>query len=570
MRNHYIPSKFILILIICLSRFVDPVKAQNPVLVYSPVVSGLSNPVDAVVAPGDGRMFIAQQNGMIRIRDGATLTTFANIASVLTNPLGGEQGLLSLAFHPDYAANRYFFVLYTGATGAITLARYRRDAANPNTIEAGGTVLLSIEKPTPLSSFSNHNGGKIIFGTDGYLYMSTGDGGSGGDPNGNAQNRASLLGKMLRLDVNSFATAAPFYDIPPTNPYASPADGFRDEIYSYGLRNPWRWSFDRTTGDMWIGDVGQGTWEEVNRTIPGEASGGNFGWKCYEGAHIYSGGGCSPTDTISPIFEYGHNAAGGFSITGGYVYRGTASPAMQGFYIVADYVSGNLWKIRPDGSGGWQVFAQTGLAGNVAGFAEGPTGELYAINRGAGRLDSLVVASVLPVNIINFSVTALAGYNDVKWTTSAEVNTNSFYVEYGTDGSSFTRIGNIDASGGNNGRSYNFRHTISHTGYLYYRLAIENMDGSVDYSQIVRVRSGDVKPIKVYPTIVTANKLTIEINQVAKELQLLNTSGTVVFRKNLQGVAGTIPLSIPVLPGGFYILRVRGPEIDFREKIIIQ
>lgn len=571
MKNLYTPLKFGFIFILCLSRFIDPAKAQNPVLVYQPVLSGLSNPVDAVIAPGDGRMFIVQQGGLIRIRNGATLTTFADLSAVLITT-GSEQGLLSMAFHPDYASNRYFFVLYTAATtGAITLARYRRDAANPNAIEPGGTVLLSIPKPTPLSSFSNHNGGKIIFGTDGYLYMSTGDGGSGGDPNGNAQNRASLLGKMLRLDVNSFATSAPFYDIPPTNPYASPVDGFSDEIYSYGLRNPWRWSFDRTTGDMWIGDVGQGLWEEVNWTLPGEASGANFGWRCYEGAHVFSGGGCAPADTISPIFEYGHSAAtGGFSITGGYVYRGTASPGMQGFYIVTDYVSGNLWKIRPNGMGGWQVFFQDDLAGGVSGFAEGPTGELYAINRGGGRLDSVVVASLVPVTISSFSVTPGAGFNTVNWGTASELNTTRFYIEYSTDASSFTRVGAVDASGNNNGHQYNYRHNVSQDGYVYYRLAVEEADGAVSYSNVVRIKSGSIKPVKAYPTIVSnGQQLNIELNRPAQDLQLINTNGAVVLRKNLQGASGTLPLLLPVLPKGVYILRVNGPDINYREKIII-
>lgn len=571
MRNLYTPLKLGFIFIICLSRFINPASAQNPVLVYEPVLSGLTNPVDAVTAPGDGRMFIVQQNGLIRIRNGAALTTFANLGSVLITT-GSEQGLLSLAFHPNYASNRYFFVLYTAATtGDITLARYRRDAANPNTIEPGGTVLLSIPKPTPLSSYSNHNGGKIIFGTDGYLYMSTGDGGSGGDPNNNAQNRASLLGKMLRLDVNSFATSAPFYDIPPTNPYASPVDGFRDEIYSYGLRNPWRWSFDRTTGDMWIGDVGQGLWEEVDWTVPGEASGANFGWRCYEGAHIYSGGGCTPSDTISPVFEYGHNnTTGGFSITGGYVYRGSVAPGMQGFYIVTDYVSGNLWKIRPNGLGGWQVFFQDDLAGGVSGFAEGPTGELYAINRGGGRLDSVVVASLVPVTISNFTVSPGNGFNTVNWTTAVELNTSRFHIEYSTDAVNFTRVGAVNASGGNNGRQYDFRHTVSQDGYVYYRLAIEETDGSVNYSNIVRIKSGTVIPIKVYPTIVNNGQLNVELNQPAQELQLLNTSGAIVLRKNLQGASGNLPLLLPVLPKGVYVLRINGPGISFRQKIIIQ
>lgn len=573
MRKLYTPLKFIGILIGCWSTISTPAIAQNPVLVYQPVVTGLTNPVDAVTAPGDGRLFIAQQNGLIRIRDGASLTTFADISAVLTSPLGGEQGLLSLAFHPDYAANRYLFVLYTGSTGAITLARYRRNATNPNTIEAGGTVLLSIEKPTPLSSYSNHNGGKINFGTDGYLYMSTGDGGSGNDPNNNAQNRASLLGKMLRIDVNGFATSSPFYAIPPTNPYVGNISGFREEIYAYGLRNPWRWSFDRTTGDMWIGDVGQSAWEEVNFKPAGTAIGGNFGWRCFEGAHT-SGNSCSPvpTDTISPVFEYDRTSTGGQSITGGYVYRGSAAPALQGFYVVTDYLSGNLWKIRPNGAGGWQVYYQAAVAATrfVSGFAEGPTGELYAIRRSNGSIDSVIVASVLPVTISNFTVRPGSGYNDVNWITSAEENANNFYVEYGTDGTSFTRIGSVAATGGSNGRQYNYRHNISQTGYLYYRLAIQNDDGSVEYSEIIRVRSADIKQIKVYPTILSGSQLKVELNQPMIELQLMNSNGATVYRKSLLGASGTLSLTLPVLPKGVYILRLGGPETEFREKIIIQ
>lgn len=571
MRNLYTPLKISFLLIICLSRFVET-RAQDPVLVYQPVVTGLSSPVDAVTAPGDGRMFIAQQNGQIRIRNGASLTTFANLAGVITTT-GNEQGLLSLAFHPQYATNRYLFVLYTAAgTEAITLARYMRDAVDPNAIDAAsGTVLLSIAKPTPITSYRNHNGGKIIFGTDGYLYMSTGDGGSGGDPGNRAQDRTQLLGKMLRLDVNSFATSAPFYDIPPTNPYASPIDGFRDEIYAYGLRNPWRWSFDRATGDMWIGDVGQSSWEEVNWVRAGEAIGGNFGWRCYEGAHLYGPGGCAPLDTISPIFEYDRNfTTGGVSITGGIVYRGAASPALQGFYVVADYVSGNVWKIRPNGSGGWQTFIQNGLSANVAGFAEGPTGELYAINRGGGRLDSISVASTVPVNIRYFTVTAQNGYNDVNWTTAAEINTSRFYIEYGTDGASFTRVGNVPAAGNGSGRSYTYRHNISQQGFVYYRLATEDADGSVSYSNIVRIRSGNAIPIKVYPTISSGGQLTIEVNKPIQELQLINTGGAIVFRKNMQGLSGTLPLLLPALPKGVYVLRAGGPTIDFREKIILR
>ncbi len=572
MRNLYYALKCCFIFVVSMISFQNFVKSQNPVLAYQSIVTGLSSPVDAVVAPGDGRLFIAQQNGLIKIRDGGTLVTFANLSSILTNPLGNEQGLLSLAFHPNYATNRYFFVLYTGSTGAITLARYRRDATNPNTIEAGGTVLLSIPKPTPLSSYSNHNGGKINFGPDGYLYMSTGDGGSSGDPGNRAQNRAELLGKMLRLDVNSFATTAPFYDIPPTNPYASAVDGFRDEIYAYGLRNPWRWSFDRATGDMWIADVGQSAWEEINWTPAGAALGGNFGWRCYEGNHIYSGGGgCTPTDTISPVFEYGRSmATGGASVTGGYVYRGSASPALQGFYVVADYISGNLWKIKPNGSGGWQVYLQNGLANNVAGFAEGANGELYAINRGGGRIDSLIVLSVVPVNISQFNVVAKNGYNELKWTTNAEINTSRFHIEFSTNGNNFSRVGTVAANGVNSGRAYQYTHITTEKGYLYYRLAIEDADGSVTYSEIKRILSASSKLVSVYPTLVQNNKINVDLFEPAQRMQLVNSTGAVVYQKSLQGQSGNLAIILPSLPKGLYIVAISAGEKVSREKIIIQ
>lgn len=573
MKNLYFFFKISFLFIISFSHWIDA-GAQDPIIVYQPVLTGLSSPVDAVTAPGDGRMFIAQQNGLIRIRNGSAFIQFADLSGVLTTT-GSEQGLLSIAFHPQYATNRYFFVMYTAAgTEAITLARYRRDVANPNAAEAGsGTVLLSIAKPTPISDYRNHNGGKLNFGADGYLYMSTGDGGSGGDPANRSQDRTQLLGKMLRLDVNSFATSAPFYDIPPTNPYADPGDGFRDEIYAYGLRNPWRWSFDRTTGDMWIGDVGQSAWEEVNWVPSGGALGGNFGWRCYEGAHTYNTSvGCTGIDTISPVFEYDRTSTGGQSISGGIVYRGSAAPALQGFYIVTDYLSGNIWKIRPNGSGGWQVYYQAFASTTrfVAGFAEGPTGELYAIRRSNGSIDSVMVASVVPVTISSFLVIPGAGYNDVKWNTSAEVNTSRFHVEYGTDGMSFTRVGNVAVARNPNGSQYDYRHNIQQQGYLYYRIATEETNGSISYSNIIRIRSGKAVPVKIYPTVTGDGRLTLELNQPAQELQLINTNGTVVFRKNLVGVSGTIPLLLPALPKGMYVMRVGGNETNFREKIIIR
>lgn len=572
MRNLYYTSVLSIILFIGLGY---TLQAQQPKLAYSSVLTGLSNPVDAVFAPGDGRMFIAQQNGLIRIRNGASFTNFINLATVLTPSAASEQGLLSLAFHPGYAGNRYFFVLYTGINGAITLARYQRNAADANIADlSSGQILLSIDKPTPVSSYTNHNGGKIIFGSDGYLYMSTGDGGSGGDPNNNAQNGASLLGKMLRIDVNGFATSAPFYDIPASNPFAASGDGFADEIFSYGLRNPWRWSFDSNNGDIWIGDVGQGAWEEINRSTPAIALGGNYGWRCYEGAHIYNTSGCAGIDTLSPVSEYGHNnTTGGYAITGGYVYRGSVFPSLQGYYIATDYSTGHIWLVKNNGSS-WQTYFQSlsdgGISAGVAGFAEGPTGALYAVNRGSGRIDSITVTSTVPVIISNFTAQAKSGFNKLVWNSSAEINVSRYYIEAATDGVNFNRAGTVSA--GNTSGNYEFNHFTTLRGYIYYRIAIENTDGSIQYSNIIRINSGSLKPVQVYPNIVAPGALiNIILNEPVKELVLMNTHGQVLGVKNIHAQSGTVSFNIPSsLAAGIYILRVIRDRAEYREKIIVQ
>lgn len=532
----------------------------QPKIAYTPVVTGLSNPVDAVFAPGDGRLFIAQQNGLIRIRNGASLTNFINISSVLTSPAGGEQGLLSLAFHPNYASNRYFFVMYTGTTGDITLARYRRNISDANTADlSSGQELLRIPKPgSPY--YTNHNGGKIIFGSDGYLYMSTGDGGNGGDPFNLSQNRASLLGKLLRIDVNGFATSAPWYAIPPDNPFASPSDGFSDEIFSYGLRNPWRWSFDRSNGDVWIADVGQGNWEEINHNTIAQANGGNYGWRCYEGAHNYNTSGCSGIDSISPIAEYGHNSTtGGYSITGGYVYRGSVFPSLQGFYMATDYITGHIWLTTKVGNS-WQTFFQSlsegGLTANVAGYAEGPTGEWYAILRGAGRIDSVTVTSTVPVVIHQFTVRAMANFNLLQWSSSSEENILRYHIEYSPDGLQFSPVATITPR--HRPSQYSYSHLLRPNGKIAYRLAIVNADGSLTYSNIVWVNK-PAQQLIVYPSLLHRGaSLTIEAQQPIQELQLLSSNGTMLYRQLFHGNSASIPYKLPAqIAAGMHLLRVK-------------
>ncbi|MBW8522963.1 PQQ-dependent sugar dehydrogenase [Chryseobacterium chendengshani] len=332
--------------------------------------SGFTSPVEITHA-NDSRLFVVQQNGIIKIiqSNGAVNSAdFLNISSKVN--FGGERGLLGLAFHPQYATNGYFFVYYNNTAGNIVVARYTRSSTNPDLADATTEkILLNIPKP-----FDNHNGGSIHFAPDGNLWIVTGDGGSGGDPNNNGQNKNSLLGKMLRIDVN--ATGA--YNIPAGNPFVG-VDG-ADEVWSYGLRNAWKFSFDLTTGNAMIADVGQGVIEEINK-MPITTAGINYGWRCYEGNNTYNTSGCAASGTMTfPIAVYDHSG-GKCSITGGYVYRGTLSPGLQGKYFFADYCSEQIGILDSSNAITWS----TAFSGNnFSTFGEDVQKELYvaAVNNG--------------------------------------------------------------------------------------------------------------------------------------------------------------------------------------------
>ena len=344
-------------------------------IALQPVVAeGVSNPVFVTHAgDGSGRLFVVEQPGRIRVVAGGALAPapFLDIAARVVS--GGERGLLGLAFHPDYPRTRRYFVNYTRRPdGATVIAEYQVSAADSNVSARTERVLLVIEQPYP-----NHNGGMIAFGADGFLYIGMGDGGAGGDPQNRAQNRQDLLGKMLRIDVNG---AQP-YAIPPDNPFVG--GGARPEIWALGLRNPWRFSFDRQTHELWAGDVGQGSWEEIDIV----RRGGNYGWRLMEGAHCYNPARCDRQGLELPIAEYA-NSGNRCSITGGYVYRGTAIPRLAGMYVYGDYCSGEIFGLR---AGTRRVLLDTRLS--ISSFGEDEAGEMYVVDLRGGVYRLIVGAA---------------------------------------------------------------------------------------------------------------------------------------------------------------------------------
>jgi glucose/arabinose dehydrogenase len=348
-----------------------------------PFSSGFTQPT-CIVNAGDSRLFITEQPGTVRIVDSAgnlNQRPFLDITDRV-NSAATEQGLLGIAFHPQYSANGYFFLYYTGMGDSVRISRFSVSATDPDSaLPSSEHRILTIYKP-----FVNHNGGDLQFGPDGYLYIGTGDGGSGGDPGNRAQDKLQLLGKMLRIDVDSGDP----YSIPPTNPFIVSSSA-RGEIWALGLRNPWRFSFDRLTGDLWIGDVGQGSFEEINFQPASSPGGENYGWRCYEGFVPYNTTGClSSSNYTFPVFTYPHNASDPCeSVSGGYVYRGIKYPSMNGRYFFADYCTDDIWETQ-DSSGIWITrHLGTFTGNNFSTFGEDLTGEVFAAGLSSGTVFQL-------------------------------------------------------------------------------------------------------------------------------------------------------------------------------------
>lgn len=364
--------------------------SPNPATLHvglTTVVTGLQAPVGVVDSgDGSGRLFVVEQGGRIRIvRDGRLVDVpFLDIADRIS--AGGERGLLGLAFHPGFPRDRRFFVDYTDTDGNTVVASFTVPTATADQADPGSEqVLLHIDQPYP-----NHNGGQLAFGSDGMLYVGMGDGGGGGDPNGNGQRTDTLLGKILRIDVDHRTADRP-YAIPADNPFAT--GGGMPEIWALGLRNPWRFSFDTETHDLWIGDVGQGQWEEIDHQRAGTGAGANYGWNVMEGDHCYATGQqCDPSRFVAPVAEYGHDV--GCAVTGGYVGRGSApgDAALRGVYVFGDYCSGRIWGLDATGPAGARPTLLLESGRQISSFGQDATGALYLTDLAQGGLFRLTAA----------------------------------------------------------------------------------------------------------------------------------------------------------------------------------
>ncbi len=422
-----------------------------------------SEPV-GIYAPTDGtdRLFVVEQSGKIIVFENNRQTTqtkeFLDISDLIIS--GGEEGLLGLAFHPDYSSNGYFYVDYTATNPLRTeIARFQVSSTNPDSaIKSSQQVVLTFSQP-----YSNHNGGQLAFGPDGYLYIGTGDGGSEGDPNHTAQNLQLLLGKILRIDIDTSENGMN-YGIPPTNPFYGNTQGYMEEIYSYGMRNPWRFSFDPVTGILWCGDVGQNNWEEIDNINNGK----NYGWSCYEGFVAYNLTGCNAPEYIFPLFVYDHSG-GRCAITGGFLYRGNRRAELKGYYVYGDYCSAQVWKFNPSDSSNYSFGSPNSL---LLSFGVDKNNELYACTS-SGKIYEPVPDINAPSNLILGSPGP--GEVTLQWTDNSN-NETGFYIQRKGTNNIFETI---DSSGAN---TTSYTDNLSQTDTFTYRVIAHNTASVSDYS----------------------------------------------------------------------------------------
>jgi glucose/arabinose dehydrogenase len=525
---------------------------SQPALELDLVASGFAAPI-GLYSTDDDRLFVVEKDGRIQIlyKDGTRENTpFLDIDGRV-NSGAGERGLLGLTFDPDYTNNGFFYVHYTDNSGASQISRFSVSADNPNIADPDSELeILNVSQP-----FSNHNAGDLDFGPDGYLYFGMGDGGSGGDPGNRSQNRQNLLGKILRIDVSNATPETP-YTIPETNPFAF--DDFTlDEIWAIGLRNPWRISFDRETGDLWIADVGQNEWEEVNFQAADSPGGENYGWRCYEGFDPFNTSGCDPASAYTdPLFAYPHQNVGFCtgSITGGYVYRGADFPSFTGYYFYADYCTGKIYgnKRNPDGTID-NAGELLDIANNaITSFGEDNTGELYLIRVDNGGVYRLVVdcAAAAEIEIVNDGGDLIAPDNltNYQWFRDGEL---------------------IEGETGN---------TLMMPGEGEYTLQATNPDGCAVSSNAVVILSSTnelagIEDLQIRPNPFST---TIELQFTATEaqqmqIQLLDVSGRLIKEDRISAQGATShQLDTQQLPAGEYLVRLQKGNQSVSRKVIKQ
>jgi hypothetical protein len=561
----------------------------QPDLRFVEPVSGFADPVD-ITGAGDGseRLFIVEQAGIIKIYNQATETTlgtpFLNITDRVRS--GGERGLLGLAFHPEFSTNGHFYVNYTTIArnglfnGTTVISRFTA-AEGANTANANTElVLLTINQP-----FSNHNAGDLAFSPDDdYLYIPTGDGGSGGDPLQSGQDPMSLLGKMLRIDVDNPAGGLN-YGIPADNPFVGNTS-VRNEIWALGLRNPWRISFDRQTHDLWIGDVGQGLREEVDFEAAGSPGGMNFGWDCREGFLDYpagspgSPGSSSPncvegTTYDEPVFDYVRNSSiGGFSITGGFSYRGSADD-LEGYYICADFASSNFFLYPP--GGGTLLVDGSGPINNPSTFGEDDDGELYAFDYG-GTFYRVTTLLSLPVELIAWMAEVQDKNVLLSWQTVAEVGAADYVLERSGNGVDFFTLATVLATGTTTETTdYSYTDLEPLAGRSYYRLRQRDLDGA---EELFPVRSVIFRSGSAAAPIITPNPAQRDLSITIPELQENGPVNVQIFAADGRRVFEHVRLDeagrhqydyiLPELPAGVYRVVVRYDDEVFQQNLVIR
>ena len=563
MKQHY---RTLAVLSIIFFSF-STAKAQTT-FTLEEVASGLASPVD-IVCSYNSLLFVVEQRGDIEIIEGGVPRDTPFLS--LSVGGGGEQGLLGMAFDPDYENNGYFYVNYIPASGGnrTVVSRFSVSAQSEFLADPNSELeIISITQPN-----SNHNAGDLNFGPDGYLYIAMGDGGGSGDQQNNSQNTGSLLGKVIRLDVSNASEAQP-YTIPASNPFVGAGDPL-DEIWSVGWRNPWRFSFDKLVGDMWIGDVGQGAREEVSFEAVGDPGGKNYGWRCYEGNNAFNTQGCEDiSNYVFPVFDV-PSSGGNCSVVGGFVYRGSEYANLYGMYIFSDFCSGRFWGLSPDGQGGFSSELLLDNSMRPSTFGQGENGDLFVADLATGTIHKIVGEVSLPVEITVFAANNTENGIRLSWETSSELNNSHFLIERSLDNENFVSIGQVNGQGTTTeSNSYQFLDSDqSDSNTVFYRLKQVDFDGRFTFSQTISLdpRELRVADFKIYPNPVQ-DQAFIQFSGFGTdeiEVSVYDLRGALVSTDKISGQSSVYPIKgISNLGSGSYFIQVRGAGFSSLNKFV--